>query len=66
MSIRVTFNDGIFKPIEDVKGLRPGQPCSVFSDDELREIRETMGWLKFTGKSVEFWNDAVDAPDDET
>ena len=35
--------------------------CTVFSDDELREIRDTIGWLKAAEKSFRFWNDAADA-----
>lgn len=66
MSIRVTFKDGIFEPIEDVKGLRSGQACTVFSDEELRDIREAIGWLRAAEKSFEFWNDVADALYDET
>lgn len=29
MSIKVTYKDGIFEPIEDVKGVRPGQHFTV-------------------------------------
>jgi hypothetical protein len=66
MSIRVIFRDGIFAPIEAVKGLRPGEACTVFSDGEVRDIRETVGWLNVTEKSFEFWNNAIDALYDET
>ena len=61
MSIKVTYKDGIFEPIEDVKGVRPGQNCTVFSDEELREIREMIGWLNAAEKSFEFWNNPADA-----
>ena len=61
MSIKVMYKDGIFEPIEDVKGVRPGQNYTVFSDEELREIRETIGWLKAAETSFEFWNNAADA-----
>ena len=43
MSIKVTFKDGIFEPLEDVGGVRPGQVCTVISDEELGEIVETIG-----------------------
>jgi len=43
MGIKVTFKDGIFEPLEDVKGVHPGQIYTVFSDEELNEIRETLG-----------------------
>jgi hypothetical protein len=61
MSIKVTYKDGIFEPIEDVKGVRPGQHFTVFSDEELDAIRETLGWLKAAEKSFEFWNNPADA-----
>ena len=40
MSIKIMYRDGIFEPIEELKGVRPGQNYTVFSDEELREIRE--------------------------
>jgi hypothetical protein len=64
MGIKVTFKDGIFEPLEDVRGVHPGQTYTVFSDQELNEIRETLGWLKAAEKSFEFWNNADDAIDD--
>jgi predicted DNA-binding antitoxin AbrB/MazE fold protein len=44
MSIKVTYKDGVFEPLEEVKGVRPGQQYTVFSDEELDEIRETLGF----------------------
>ena len=61
MGIKVTYKDGIFTPLEDVKGVRPGQNYTVFSDEELGEIRETLGWLKAAETSFEFWNNPEDA-----
>jgi hypothetical protein len=61
MSIKVTYKDGIFEPLEDVEGVSPGQIYTVFSDEELGEIRETLGWLKAAEKSFEFWNNPADA-----
>jgi hypothetical protein len=61
MSIKVTYKDGIFEPIEDVKGVRPGQHFTVLSDEELDAIRESLGWLKAAEKSFEFWNNPADA-----
>ena len=61
MSIKVTYRDGVFEPLEDVKGVRPGQNYTVFSDEELAEIRETLGWLKAADKTLEFWNNPADA-----
>jgi predicted DNA-binding antitoxin AbrB/MazE fold protein len=61
MSIKVTYKDGIFEPLEDVGDVRPGQICTVLSDEELGEILETIGWLKAAEKSFEFWDNPDDA-----
>jgi hypothetical protein len=61
MSIKVTYKDGVFEPVEEVKGARPGQRYTVFSDEELGEIRETLEWLRAAQKSFEFWNNPADA-----
>ena len=65
MSIKVTYQDGVFFPLEQVKRLRPGQQCTVFSDEELAEIRVTLGWLKAAEQSFQFWNNAADDVYDE-
>lgn len=61
MSIKVTFKDGIFEPLEDVKGVHPGQNCTAFSDEELHDICEILGSLKTAEEGYEFWNNADDA-----
>lgn len=61
MSIKVIYKDGVFEPLEDVSGARLGQRYTVFSDEELDEIRETLGWLKAAEKSFAFWNNDADA-----
>jgi len=61
MSIKVTFKDGVFEPLDEVMGVHPGQHYTVFSDEELDDIRGTLGWLKAAEKSCEFWNSAADA-----
>jgi len=60
MGIKVAFKDGTFEPLEDVKGVHPGQIYTVFSDEELSEIRETLGSLKAAEKSFEFSNNYAD------
>ena len=49
-----------------MKGARPGNGYTVFSDEELDDIRETLGWLKAAEKSFAFWNNAADAMYDES
>ena len=51
-------------PVEDVTDVRPGQNDTVFSDEELAEIRETIG-LKTAEKNFEFWNNPADAVYDD-
>ena len=61
MSIRVAYKDGVFAPLENVEGVTPGKIYTVFSDEELRDIRETLDWLKTAEKSFDFWNNPDDA-----
>lgn len=65
MSIKVVYKNGLFEPLEEVKDARDGQRFTVFADDELADIRETLEWLKVAEKSFEFWNDPADAIYDE-
>ena len=58
MSIKVRYQDGMFRPLKHVQGLRPDQTYTVFSDEELGEIREILAWLKAAEQSFEFWNNA--------
>lgn len=34
---------------------------AVFSQDELHDLRETLGWLKAGEQSFELWNNEEDA-----
>jgi hypothetical protein len=61
MGIKVRFKDGIFEPLDEVKGLRPGQIYMVFSDEELVDILQAIGWLKTAESSFELWNNSADA-----
>jgi len=59
VSIKVTFKNGVFEPVEDVRALRAGQNFTVFTDEELVELRETLGWLMTADRSFEFWNNTA-------
>ena len=61
MSIKVAYKNGIFEPIEHVEGATPGVIYTAFSDEELRDFLETLGWLKAAEKSFAFWDNPVDA-----
>jgi len=53
MSIKVTYRNGVFEPVKDVTSVPPGQNYTAFSDEELAEIRSTIG-LNAAEKSFEF------------
>jgi predicted DNA-binding antitoxin AbrB/MazE fold protein len=61
MSVKATYKDGVFKPLENVEDAAPGRVYTVFSEEELRDMRETLGWLKVAEKSFDFWNNQEDA-----
>lgn len=61
MSIKIAYRDGVFQPLDKVEGAKPGDVYTAFSEEELRAIRETLGWLKASEKSFEFWNNPSDA-----
>lgn len=61
MSIKVSYKDGVFEPLEKVEGAKPGKVYTVFSEEELRDIRETFSWLKAAERSFEFWDNPADA-----
>ena len=64
MSIKVTYRDGVFVPGEDGADARPGPNYTVFSDEELAQIRETIQ-LTAADKTFEFWNNPDDAVYDD-
>jgi predicted DNA-binding antitoxin AbrB/MazE fold protein len=61
MSIKATYVDGVFKPIEQVTDAVPGKTYRVFSEEELRVLTEDLQWLKAAEKSFEFWDNEEDA-----
>ena len=61
MSIKATFSEGVFKPVDAVNDGVPGNTYRVFSEEELRSLTRDLGWLKLAEKSFEFWNNDEDA-----
>ena len=61
MSIKATYVEGVFKPIEEVKDAVPGKTYRVFSEEELRDLNEDLRWLKLAEKSFAFWDNDEDA-----
>jgi hypothetical protein len=54
MSIKVAYRDGVFEPLDKVEGAPPGAIYTAFSDEELRDFLETLGWLKAAEKAQTF------------
>ncbi len=47
----MSYKDGVFAPLEQVEGVEPDAVYTVFSDEERRDVREPVGWLKAAEKS---------------
>lgn len=61
VSIKVTYRDGVFEPLDEVHDAQPGAIYTAFSEAELRDFLETIGWLKASEKSFDFWDNPDDA-----
>jgi predicted DNA-binding antitoxin AbrB/MazE fold protein len=61
MSVKAAYRNGVFEPLEKVEGARPGEVYTVFSEEELRDVRDLAAWLKAAEKSFDFWNNPADA-----
>lgn len=62
ISIKIAYRDGVFEPLDDVEGAKPGAIYTAFSDEELRDFLEALGWLKAAEKSFDyFWDNPADA-----
>ena len=61
MSIRLAYRDGVFEPLEAVENATSGAVYTAFSDDELRQLVDTIGWLKAAERSFDFWDNPDDA-----
>lgn len=61
MSIKIAYRNGVFEPLDKFEGAQPGAIYTAFSDEELSDFLETVGWLKAAEKSFEFWDNPADA-----
>ena len=61
MSIKIAYRDGVFEPLDMVDNPESGAIYTAFSDEELRNFLETLGWLKGAEKSFAFWDNDADA-----
>jgi predicted DNA-binding antitoxin AbrB/MazE fold protein len=61
MSIPARYENGVFRPLEEVKGAANGEVYHVFSEEELRGLKDELAWLKAAERSFEFWDNEKDA-----
>lgn len=55
------YADGVFRPLEEIPDAKQGMVYTVFSEDELKDVRETFGWLAVAEQSFEFWHNEEDS-----
>jgi predicted DNA-binding antitoxin AbrB/MazE fold protein len=60
MSIAARYENGVFQPLEEVKGAAAGKVYRVFSEDELRGMNDQFAWLKAAERSFDFWDNQED------
>ena len=61
MSIKLAYQDGVFKPLADLEEPASGAIYTAFSEEELRDFIETLGWLRPAEKSFEYWHTEADS-----
>ena len=61
MSIAARYEDGVFRPLEEVKEARKDKVYRVFSQEELRALRDRISWLKAAEPGFQFWDNDEDA-----
>lgn len=61
MSIKLAYRDGVFELLDATERAQPGTIYTAFSEGELRDFLETLGWLKGAEKSFAFWDNEADA-----
>jgi hypothetical protein len=61
MSIPARYENVVFRPLEEAKGAASGEVYRVFSEEELRGLKDELAWLKAAERSFEFWDNEEDA-----
>lgn len=61
MSIAARYEDGVFRPLEEVRGARKGGVYRIFSEEELLALREQVSWLRAAEPGFQFWDNEEDA-----
>ena len=54
MSIAARYENGVFRPLEEVKSAADGEVYRVFSEEELHGLKDELAWLKAAERSFDF------------
>ena len=65
MSIPARYENGVFRPLEEVKGAAIGEVYRVFSEEELHGLKDELAWLKAAERSSGFWDNEEHAVYDD-
>ena len=66
MSIPARYENGVFRPLEEVQGAANGEVYRVFSEEELHGLKGELAWLKAAERSFEFCDNQEEAVYDKT
>ena len=61
MSIAARYEDGVFKPLEEVRDAALGKVYRIFSEEELEGLKHEFAWLKAAEPSFNFWDNEEDS-----
>ena len=61
MSVSARYENGVFRPLQELKGAASGEVYRVFSEEEFHGLKDELAWLKAAERSFEFWNNEEDA-----
>ena len=61
MSIAARYENGVFRPLEEVKGAANGEVYRVFSEEDLHGLKDELAWLEAAERSFDFWDNEEDA-----
>ena len=61
MSIPARYENGVFRPLEELEGATNGEVYRVSSEEDLHGLRDELAWLRAAERSFEFWDNEDDA-----
>jgi predicted DNA-binding antitoxin AbrB/MazE fold protein len=65
MSVPARYENGVFGPLEEVKGAANGEVYRVFSEEELHVLKDELSWLKAAERGSGFWDNEEHAVYDD-